>query len=246
MNWILTQKKILVIEDENGLRKNIAEILSLENYRTFTAANGRKGIEIAQKEIPDIILCDIMMPDMDGYDVLKCLAGNQTLRNIPFIFLTALDERNFYRKGMELGADDYLTKPFSREELLNAIHTRIKKFSEQQDTIQQKFLENRLKNKTPDKKSVWDNCAIFQLKFKQAYPNFIPYLTKRFTGLTQYELVFISAHLMGLNTNQLADLLNISNDSVRKSRYRLKKKLGLHKEDNFLSFIHAINSESKA
>ena len=120
-------KKILIIEDNKGIRENAAEILMLSNYKVFTAANGKEGIEAALKENPDLIICDIMMPVLDGYGVLHLLQKNEATKNTPFIFLTAKTERADFRKGMELGADDYITKPFSGTELLNAVEGRLKK-----------------------------------------------------------------------------------------------------------------------
>lgn len=120
-------RKILLIEDNNDMRENTAEILELANYNVFTAKNGKEGVELAQKEKPDLIICDIMMPVLDGYGVLHLLSKNNETENIPFIFLTAKAERSDMRKGMEMGADDYLTKPFDDIELLNAIESRFKK-----------------------------------------------------------------------------------------------------------------------
>lgn len=120
-------KRILVIDDNNDIRENTAEILSLANYETYTAENGKKGVEIALKEKPDLIVCDIMMPDLDGYGVLHLLKMNPETEHIPFIFLTAKTERSDFRKGMEMGGDDYITKPFDDLELLKAIETRLKK-----------------------------------------------------------------------------------------------------------------------
>jgi CRP-like cAMP-binding protein/CheY-like chemotaxis protein len=120
-------KSILVIEDNKDLRENTAEILDLAGYKTFTAENGKKGVDIAVKEKPDVIVCDIMMPELDGYGVLHLLRKNPDTQNIPFIFLTAKTERTDFRKGMEMGADDYITKPFEDIELLNAIEVRLKK-----------------------------------------------------------------------------------------------------------------------
>lgn len=118
---------ILVIDDNAGIRDNTAEILELAGYKTFTAGNGKQGVDIALKEKPSIIVCDIMMPELDGYGVLHLLRKNQQTQNIPFIFLTAKTERSDFRKGMEMGADDYITKPFDDIELLNAIEIRLKK-----------------------------------------------------------------------------------------------------------------------
>ncbi len=120
-------KSILVIDDNPGIRDNTAEILELAGYKTFTAENGKKGVELAQKEKPDVIICDIMMPELDGYGVLHLLRKNPETERIPFVFLTAKTERSDFRKGMEMGADDYITKPFEDIELLNAVEVRLKK-----------------------------------------------------------------------------------------------------------------------
>lgn len=120
-------KTILLIEDNKDVRENTAEILGLSNYRVLTAENGKAGAELAIREIPDLIICDIMMPVLDGYGVLHLLGRNKETANIPFIFLTAKTDRADVRKGMEMGADDYITKPFEESELLNAIETRLRK-----------------------------------------------------------------------------------------------------------------------
>src|SRR5678810_349488 len=120
-------KKILVIEDNNEVRENIAEILELSNYKVLTAENGKIGVELALSESPDLIICDIMMPVLDGYGVLHLLNKHVETYGIPFIFLTAKAEKPDLRKGMEMGADDYLTKPFDSIELLNAIEIRLRK-----------------------------------------------------------------------------------------------------------------------
>lgn len=120
-------KTILVIDDNPDIRENTSEILELAGYKTFTAENGKKGVDAALKEKPDVIVCDIMMPDLDGYGVLHMLRKNEATQHTPFIFLTAKTERGDFRKGMEMGADDYITKPFEDIELLNAIEARLKK-----------------------------------------------------------------------------------------------------------------------
>ncbi len=120
-------KSVLVIDDNQDIRENTAEILELAGYKTFTAENGKKGVEAAQREKPDVIVCDIMMPELDGYGVLHLLRKNTETQHIPFVFLTAKTERSDFRKGMEMGADDYITKPFEDIELLNAIEIRLKK-----------------------------------------------------------------------------------------------------------------------
>src|SRR5579863_1278438 len=130
-------RKLLVIDDHDDIRENIAEILTLAGYATTTAPNGKKGVEAALKDRPDLVICDIMMPELDGYGVLHLLRKNPSTENIPFIFLTARTERSDFRKGMEMGADDFITKPFDDIELLNAIEIRLKK----QDILQAKYAE---------------------------------------------------------------------------------------------------------
>ncbi|MEO6541129.1 MAG: response regulator [Ferruginibacter sp.] len=122
-------KHLLLIEDNNQIRENTAEILELAGYKVRTAENGKTGVEMAMKEKPDLIICDIMMPVLDGYGVLHLLHKNPELTAIPFIFLTAKAERSDLRRGMEMGADDYITKPFSDIELLNAVESRLKKMA---------------------------------------------------------------------------------------------------------------------
>lgn len=119
--------RILVIDDNTDIRENTAEILGLAGYEAYTAENGKRGMEMAIKEKPDLIICDIMMPELDGYGVLHLLRKNAETEHIPFIFLTAKAERGDFRKGMEMGADDYITKPFDDLELLKAVEIRLKK-----------------------------------------------------------------------------------------------------------------------
>ncbi|WP_298284940.1 response regulator [uncultured Lutibacter sp.] len=120
-------KTILIIEDDTVLRETTAEILELENYKVFTAANGKRGVEQAKIMLPDIIICDIMMPEMDGYEVLEILSTYEETKRIPFIFLSAKTETKDVRKGMDLGADDYLTKPINEDLLISAIESRLAK-----------------------------------------------------------------------------------------------------------------------
>lgn len=114
-------KTIVLIEDNQDVRENTAEILELQHYKVTTAENGRIGVEKAISYIPDLIICDIMMPELDGYEVFERLSNHPKTASIPFIFLTAKSEKTDFRKGMNLGADDYLTKPFEEKELLEAI-----------------------------------------------------------------------------------------------------------------------------
>ena len=131
-------KKVLIIEDNEDVRENTADILELSGYTVTTAENGKIGVEVAKQIQPDVIVCDIMMPVLDGYGVLEALNENNNTARIPFIFLTAKTEKNDMRKGMNLGADDYLTKPFSERELLDAIESRLKKH----DFLKKEFSRN--------------------------------------------------------------------------------------------------------
>jgi DNA-binding NarL/FixJ family response regulator len=124
-------KKILVIEDEPEMRRNLLAILKLEQFHGLGAENGRAGIELARREKPDLILCDVMMPELDGYGVLRALREETTTAAIPFIFLTAKGERRDVREGMNLGADDYLTKPVAKADLLKAIAVRFVRAAQQ-------------------------------------------------------------------------------------------------------------------
>lgn len=129
-------KKILLIEDNLEVRENTAEILELSGYNVVTAENGKVGVRLAKQEIPDLIICDIMMPELDGYGVLRILNQNPETAPIPFIFLTAKAEKSDFRKGMNLGADDYLTKPFEDVELMEVIEMRLKKSEQLNKTFE--------------------------------------------------------------------------------------------------------------
>lgn len=120
-------KKIVVVEDNHEVRENLVEILSLSGYDAYEAENGKVGVKVISEVKPDLILCDVMMPELDGFGVLKILNHNPELMHIPFMFLTAKAEKSDFRKGMGLGADDYITKPYDDVELLEAIEMRLKK-----------------------------------------------------------------------------------------------------------------------
>ncbi|MEZ4670731.1 MAG: hybrid sensor histidine kinase/response regulator [Anaerolineae bacterium] len=140
---------ILVIEDQLDLREDVVEHLMLEGFDAFGAENGRIGVQLAQKYMPSLIISDIMMPELDGYGVLNELRSDATTASIPFIFLTARVNRNDLRKGMELGADDYVTKPFSHTELLASVNTVLVKqealrarYGKQADDLRQNLLQS--------------------------------------------------------------------------------------------------------
>jgi len=132
-------KKVLLIEDDTVVRENTAELLELANYTVITADNGKTGVSKAKKYLPDIIICDIMMPELNGYGVLQILSKEKSTKQIPFIFLSAKIEHEDVRKGMDLGADDYITKPFDESEIFSAIESRLAKVAI--------FKENRDKQK---------------------------------------------------------------------------------------------------
>jgi len=121
------KRRILVIEDDPEMRRNIVALLRFHDYQTFEADNGRKGLDLARRENPDLILCDVMMPELDGYGVLESLQQDSSLALIPFIFLTAKADKDDLRSGMNLGADDYLTKPVANNDLVNAIEARLRR-----------------------------------------------------------------------------------------------------------------------
>ena len=131
-------KKILLIEDQKEIRENTADILTLSEYDVLTAKNGKEGIELAKNNKFDLIICDIMMPVLDGYGVLHFLKKNEDTASVPFIFFTAKADRIDFRKGMEMGADDYLTKPFEDIELINAVESRLKRT----EIIKKEFTKN--------------------------------------------------------------------------------------------------------
>jgi CRP/FNR family transcriptional regulator, cyclic AMP receptor protein len=181
-------KRILVIEDNKEVRENIAEILTLSDYTVVTADNGITGVEAALKEPPDLIICDIMMPQLDGYGVLHLLGKHKETRDIPFIFLTAKSERTDFRKGMEMGADDYLTKPFDGIELLNAIGIRLKKAAGSSQKILagitniDEFIDRAgrsgLVQLTSEKREVYDYKKKYALYTEGQRPRILYYIVK--------------------------------------------------------------------
>ena len=157
-------KKVLLIEDDAVLRENTAELLELSGYSILTAPDGKKGVEMAKANLPDIIVSDIMMPELDGYGVLKALANTTETKYIPFIFLSAKTERQDVRKGMDLGADDYITKPFNEEELVSAIESRLAKVSilnERRNSKPEEESENEIRTLNDLKNFFDDNGDVF-------------------------------------------------------------------------------------
>ncbi|HEY9871808.1 MAG TPA: response regulator [Candidatus Obscuribacterales bacterium] len=135
--------KILVIEDEEPVRANIVKLLTLEDFEAIGAENGAVGVQVAKEQMPDLIICDVMMPELDGYGVLNALQQDDVTATIPFIFLTAKAAKEDLRHGMELGASDYLNKPFTRNELLKVINTQLEKQAKFKKQSDQKLVELR-------------------------------------------------------------------------------------------------------
>jgi DNA-binding response OmpR family regulator len=314
-------KKILVIEDERSLREEISDILHFEGYEVFLAENGIVGEKLAIEKLPDLILCDIMMPGITGTELITHLRLREDTRRIPFIFMSALAERRHLRVGMELGADDYVTKPFTIKEMLRAIQTRLEKnevnvryieaeiektrneirnrinhiqlMEEQHNeggidspqlslsgsendsgvkdialmealksidsnntlrnleklvnielsksgiSKEMEMAFNNLRNEIRSKSNLVNNWTVFQMKFNRSYPGFVERLFKQFPHLTPQDLTLASGILINLNTQQLAGLLNITPESLRKSRFRLKRKLSLGKPIHLRVFLNS-------
>jgi len=310
---------ILIIEDALQLRTSIAEVLTAEGFQVLQADNGIDGIEIAREWQPDLILSDIMMPGADGYEVLKSLRHEDGQLQFPFIFISALEDRKNVRDGMELGADDYLIKPFTVDELLKAVMVRLEKhrsiemrfklriesielelqegiaelegkFNSQKGTLDQVVAEKAkvevqlkekqdqlmqdalrsidinstlqqmsshltsalqrsnlsedqrriltdLRNRLRNRSILLNNQTVFLFKFEQTYPNFKHSLLLKNSKLKKQDLVLLAATYMQLDTNQLGTILNISSESVRKKRYRLKLKIGLKRDQELTDFI---------
>jgi EAL domain-containing protein (putative c-di-GMP-specific phosphodiesterase class I)/ActR/RegA family two-component response regulator len=165
--------KILVIEDEQTVRENILDLLEAEDFDTVGAADGKLGVKLAHSEAPDLILCDLMMPELDGFGVLTALRQEPITATIPFIFITAKATKTDFRQGMDLGADDYITKPFTRAELLSAIDTRLQK----QAILKQQFSTSIQVNTSNSEMLVVKSIlrrAIEQAQFRQFYIEYQP------------------------------------------------------------------------
>lgn len=180
-------KKIAVIEDNSEMRENIEEILELADYEVVTAPDGKKGVELVKAELPDIIICDVMMPELDGYGLLYYLSKSPATNKIPFIFLTAKTERADMRKGMSMGADDYITKPFEEMELLEAIEARLKRSElfvqeSQQDNKLEDFFAKAEKFEGLDKLANQGRTKNYSKKDQIYYegdsPSFVYYVVK--------------------------------------------------------------------
>jgi two-component system, OmpR family, alkaline phosphatase synthesis response regulator PhoP len=169
--------KILIIEDTEDVRHNIQEILELENFETIVAENGRIGVQLAMKEYPNLIISDVSMPEMDGYQVLATLRNHPETAITPFIFLTAQSIQKDRRQGMELGANDYLTKPFTCDELLNAVRTQL----ERSEIVMKHYFSRHQEYQTFNKKI--QNLHIFNQTKDRVFESFISELRQTLTKI---------------------------------------------------------------
>jgi len=190
-------KKILIIEDEPEMRRNIAALLRYRDYQPLAAENGDRGLELARRERPDLILCDVTMPELDGYEVLRRLRADAALALIPFIFLTAKGEKDDLRSGMNLGADDYLTKPVGNLDLVRAIETRLQRAAQQEQA---------------------------RREFKPDFSSFEPLLKLGLTPRAGETLLWVA---QGKTNSDIATILGITESTVKKYVQEIFEKLGV-------------------
>lgn len=179
-------KKILIIEDEKAIREAISDILSFEDFEVIQAENGQEGIRIGICEEPDLIICDVIMPEIDGYQVLSHLQQNATTKHIPFIFLTAKDSRPDVRRGMNLGADDYLTKPFTTPELIESVKSRLLKYSTFQE-VYQKYQKTKQELNYIISHDILTKCLNF-VSLQKKFNNFI---SRSSINSTEFKIICI-------------------------------------------------------
>lgn len=197
-------KSILVIEDQPQMRRNLLTILEMEGFRVLAADNGHDGVRLAREEFPDLILCDIMMPGVDGYHVLHTLRSHKPTALIPFIFLTAKGEKSDFRTGMNLGADDYLAKPVARADLLAAIAARFER-----ERLAEEHLRERLSS----------------TGFRPNFSSHTPLIEA--LGLTDREAEVVLWVAQGKSNVDVATILGMSEKTVKKHLGNVFEKLGV-------------------
>jgi DNA-binding NarL/FixJ family response regulator len=197
-------KTILIIEDQPQMRRNLLTILEMEGFRVIATGEGDSGIRIAQEELPDLILCDIMMPGVDGYHVLHTLRAHKPTAPIPFIFLTAKGEKSDFRTGMNLGADDYLAKPVARTDLLSAIAARFDR-----ERLSEESLRERIAN----------------TGFRPDFSSHAPLVQS--LGLTEREAEVMLWVAQGKSNVDVATILGMSDKTVKKHLGNVFEKLGV-------------------
>ena len=196
-------RKILVIEDQPQMLKNISLILEMEGYEVFGAENGRAGLELIRGQLPDLVICDVMMPEIDGRGVLKDLRADPATATLPFIFLTANGEKADVRQGMNLGADDYLTKPVAREDLLAAV-------------------TSRLSRKLAHRREVEEAQSSGGFN-----PNFASHQPMVAQGLTEREAQVLLWVAQGKGNSDVGQLLGMAEKTVKKHLGNIFEKLGV-------------------
>jgi DNA-binding NarL/FixJ family response regulator len=210
---------ILVIEDQRQMLENLVDLLELEKFKVFSARDGSQGIALARQHRPDLILCDVMMPELDGYGVLRALRADKTTSTVPFIFLTAKSDAADLRTGMNLGADDYLTKPVTRRDLLAAIAARLKQRQVQDDRV-------------------GGVAGCFRLDFSNAAP-------LESLGLTQREAEVLLWVAQGKTSAVVASILGISTATVKRHLLHTFAKLGVETRNAAtLLALEVLNSSS--
>lgn len=209
-------KKILVIEDEAETLENLVLMLEMEGFKPFSAPNGRVGVEVAKRELPDVILCDVSMPEMDGYGVLESLRASGATVSIPFIFLTAKGDKKDLRTGMNLGADDYLTKPASAEDVLGAIRSRLDRHTEK------------------------ERAAMAKVELK---PNFDSAKPLESLGLTPREAEVLLWVAQGKANADIATILGCAENTIKVHLARVFEKMGI--ENRNAASMRAVEILSK-
>jgi len=200
--------KILVIEDQPQMRKNISFILEMESYEVLGAENGKHGLEMIRKHQPDLVICDVMMPDLDGSGVLAALRAEAATATLPFIFLTAKGDKADVRRGMNLGADDYLTKPVAREDLLAAVKARLARKRVHQAELR---------------------AAKSAAQFKPDFSSARPLLA---LGLTAREAEVLLWVAQGKSNGDVATLLGLAEKTVKKHLGNVFEKLGVENRNS--------------
>jgi two-component system OmpR family response regulator len=213
-------KKVLVIEDETALRNNICEILQHFEFIVACSETGEQAIEIASEFLPHVIICDIMLPGMDGYQVLGEIRKNADLNKTAFIFLTAKATNADVRAGMNLGADDYLTKPFRKEELLDAVNTRL----------------SRILNLSPHETE--------QIKMNPEVARVFDEAIAKLDSVSKAELKVVQLMSAGHTSQLIADKLFLSRKTVENHRANISKKLGLKGPNSLISFVFYIRGKN--
>lgn len=207
-------KKILLVEDEKNIRLNLAEILELNNFTVTTAEDGQEALLLLEAEMPDLIISDILMPRMNGYELFEAISKRDKLKAIPFLFLSAKTEPEDIRKGMNMGADDYITKPVKHQDLIQAVHVRLQKKID--------IAEMVLKERESD---VREGLNVNKARLKQML-----------TMLSKAELKVLELLADNLSSNDIAAKLYLSFKTVQNHRANMAKKLGFSGQNTLLAF----------